>query len=77
MLKRILLPALFLSVFLVLSYASFAQVPTWTIDLLDKEKKPEKFENRKLGSEKMAEKKFTLVRNFFQNNFTLPLLSVM
>ncbi|MEO6729786.1 MAG: hypothetical protein ABIN01_01120 [Ferruginibacter sp.] len=47
-----------------------AQAPTWTIDLLGKEKKPEKFENRKLGSEKMANKKFTLVRNFFQNNYT-------
>jgi hypothetical protein len=47
MLKRIFLPALFLSVFLVFLHASFAQLPTWTIDLIDKEKKPEKFENRK------------------------------
>ena len=47
-----------------------AQAPTWTIDLLGKEKKPEKFENRKLGSEKMADKKFTVVRHFFQNNYT-------
>ena len=44
--------------------------PTWTIDPFGKEKKPEKFENRKLGSEKTAEKKFTVVRNFYQNNVT-------
>lgn len=47
-----------------------AQAPTWTIDLLGKEKKPEQFQDRKLGSEKMAEKKFTPLRHFFQNNFT-------
>ncbi|MFT3680356.1 MAG: tetratricopeptide repeat protein [Ferruginibacter sp.] len=47
-----------------------AQQPGWTIDLLGKEKKPEKFEERKLGSERMAEKKFTIVRRFFQNNYT-------
>ena len=45
--------------------------PAWTIDLLNKtEQKPEKFENRKLGSERMAEKKFTIVRRFFQNTYT-------
>ena len=48
---------------------AFAQ-PAWTIDLLGKEKKPEKFEERKLGSEKMAEKKFTKFRHVVQNNFT-------
>ncbi len=64
----------YLAVFLCCAFSisftpAFAQ-PTWTIDLLGKEKKPEKFENRKLGSEKMADKKFTLVRRFFQNNYT-------
>ncbi|MEN9572056.1 MAG: hypothetical protein RL172_3287 [Bacteroidota bacterium] len=44
--------------------------PSWTIDLLGKEKKPEKFAERKLGSEKMADKKFTLYRRFVQNSFT-------
>lgn len=44
--------------------------PTWTIDPFGKEKKPEKFENRKLGSEKTADKKFTRPRNFIQNNIT-------
>jgi hypothetical protein len=33
-------------------------------------KKPEKFENKKLGYEKTAEKKFTLPRRFAQNTFT-------
>lgn len=50
--------------------SSFAQAPSWTIDLLGKEKKPEQFEERKLGSEKSADKKFTLVRRLFQNNYT-------
>jgi outer membrane protein assembly factor BamD (BamD/ComL family) len=44
--------------------------PTWTLDVFGKEKKPEKFENRKLGSEKTAEKKFTVPRNFYQNTVT-------
>jgi TolA-binding protein len=44
--------------------------PTWTLDLFGKQKKPEKFENRKLGSEKTADKKFTVPRNFLQNTFT-------
>jgi hypothetical protein len=33
-------------------------------------KKPKKFENKKLGSEKSAEKKFTLPRRFIQNTVT-------
>ena len=33
-------------------------------------KKPEQFKERKLGSEKMADKKFTPVRRFFQNTYT-------
>lgn len=44
--------------------------PTWTIDPFGKQKKPEKFENRKLGSEKTADKKFTVPRNFTQNTIT-------
>ncbi len=47
----------------------FAQ-PTWTIDPFGKEKKPEKYENRKLGSEKTANKKFTLPRRALQNTIT-------
>ena len=33
-------------------------------------KKPKQFEERKLGSEKMADQKFTPVRRFFQNTYT-------
>ena len=69
MLKRTISP---LFIFLILSGFSipvFAQ-PTWTLDPFGKEKKPEKYENRKLGSEKTAEKKFTVVRNVYQNNIT-------
>lgn len=69
MLKRTidLLPVILL--FLVVPNFVTAQ-PTWTFDPFGKEKKPEKFENRKLGSEKTAEKKFTVTRNFYQNTVT-------
>ncbi|MGG9972403.1 tetratricopeptide repeat protein [Ferruginibacter sp. SUN002] len=70
MLKKTLPFLLFLSVLSVLFNTACAQSPAWTFDLLGKEKKPEKFENRKLGSEKMADKKFTLSRRIFQNNYT-------
>ena len=43
----------------------FAQ-PSLSFDL----KKPKKFENKKLGSEKTADKKFTLPRRFVQNTVT-------
>ncbi len=55
---------------LVLFPALVMAQPTWTFDPFGKEKKPEKYENRKLGSEKTADKKFTVVRNFYQNNIT-------
>lgn len=42
--------------------------PTWTLDPFGKEKKPEKYEEKKLGSEKTGEKKFKGVRKFLQNN---------
>jgi tetratricopeptide (TPR) repeat protein len=44
--------------------------PMWTIDPFGKEKKPEKYESRKLGSEKTADKKFTVPRHFIQNTIT-------
>ena len=40
--------------------------PSLSFDL----KKPQKFENKKLGSEKTGEKKFTLPRRFIQNTVT-------
>ncbi len=42
--------------------------PGWTIDPFGKEKKPEKYEEKKLASEKTGEKKFGAVRKFIQNN---------
>jgi len=50
-------------------YTIIAQ-PTWTVDPFGKEKKPEKYENRKLGSEKTADKKFTTSRHLIQNTVT-------
>jgi outer membrane protein assembly factor BamD (BamD/ComL family) len=44
--------------------------PTWTLDPFGKEKKSERFENRKLGSEKTATKKFTVPRRALQNTIT-------
>jgi tetratricopeptide (TPR) repeat protein len=49
---------------------SLVAQPTWTLDPFGKEKKPEQFENRTLGSEKTATKKFNLPRHFIQNNVT-------
>lgn len=42
--------------------------PTWTIDPFGNEKKPEKYENKILGSEKTATKKFGIPRRFIQNS---------
>jgi len=50
----------------VLSYAQ----PTWTINPFGKEKKPAQYEEKILGSEKTADKKFTLFRRVLQNNIT-------
>ena len=69
MLKRTIYPLFIFSILSALSTSVLSQ-PTWTIDPFGKEKKPEKFENRKLGSEKTAEKKFTVPRNFYQNTVT-------
>ena len=69
MFKRIFLLVLQIGAIYIFENQAAAQ-PAWTIDLLGKEKKPEKFENRKLGSEKFADKKFTVVRHIFQNNYT-------
>ncbi|MEO6583130.1 MAG: tetratricopeptide repeat protein, partial [Ferruginibacter sp.] len=67
MLRKTNLPALTLLLFLFITTLGYAQ-PTWTIDPFGKEKKPEKYEDKKLGSEKTADKKFTPVRKFIQNN---------
>src|SRR5688572_15141488 len=69
MLKRTISP---LFIFLIFSGSAIPVLaqPTWTLDPFGKEKKPEKFENRKLASEKTADKKFTVPRNFYQNTVT-------
>ena len=67
--KSITLRLLLSLVFYTFVNNAFTQ-PSWTINLLDSSKRDKKFEERKLGSEKMAEKKFTVVRHIFQNNYT-------
>ena len=53
----------------LISFPVFAQ-PTWTLNPFGKEKKPEKYEEKKLGSEKTADKKFTPLRRIVNNNIT-------
>jgi tetratricopeptide (TPR) repeat protein len=69
MLKKTTGVILLFFVFTVFNNSVMAQ-PAWTIDPFGKEKKPEKYENRKLGSEKTADKKFTRSRHFIQNSIT-------
>ena len=69
MLKRTINPLFIFLIFSGFTIPVLAQ-PTWTLDPFGKEKKPEKFETRKLGSEKTADKKFTVPRNFYQNTVT-------
>ncbi len=49
-----------------LNYASAQSIPALSFEI----KKPQKLENKKLGSEKGVDKKFTVVRRFVQNTFT-------
>lgn len=58
-----------LIIIILFSGKLYAQ-PTWTFDPFGKEKKPEKYEEKKLASEKTADKKFTTFRQFVQNNVT-------
>jgi len=53
----------------LISFSGIAQ-PTWTFEPFGKEKKPKEYEEKKLGSEKTADKKFTKLRRFIQNNVT-------
>ena len=61
-LTRVLVAFSLCSAMLTNAYAQ----PSLSSDL----KKPKKFENKQLGSEKTAEKKFTLPRRFVQNTVT-------
>jgi tetratricopeptide (TPR) repeat protein len=64
--KQNFILGIFFSCFICLSFSVHAQ-PAWTYDLFGKEKKPEKYEEKLLPSEKSATKKFGLVRRFLQN----------
>lgn len=69
MLQRTKTPLFLFLILIAFSAPAFCQ-PQWTFEPFGKQKKPEKFENRKLGSEKTADKKFTVPRNIYQNNIT-------
>jgi tetratricopeptide (TPR) repeat protein len=66
MLKTKFIVGILFSCLLALSFTAKAQ-PAWTIDLFGKEKKPEKYEEKLLASEKTGTKKFGAVRRFMQN----------
>ena len=55
-------------VFCCMLTATVFSQPTWTFDPFGNEKKPEQYEDKKLGSEKTADKKFTVVRRIIQDN---------
>jgi outer membrane protein assembly factor BamD (BamD/ComL family) len=69
MLKKTISAIIIFTVVCMAFFKSEAQ-PTWTLDPFGKEKKPEKYETRKLGSEKTADKKFTKSRHLLQNTIT-------
>lgn len=62
----------FTLIFLAVNFLSLtiSAQPTWTLDPFGNEKKPEKYEEKMLGSEKTATKKFGFLRHFVQNNVT-------
>src|ERR1700759_1989242 len=68
--QRILLIFILTLLSILSATKSFAQ-PGWTIHLLDStQKKPAKFQDYQLASEKLADKKFTKFRHFMQNSIT-------
>jgi tetratricopeptide (TPR) repeat protein len=66
MINSKILKILCLFVALFFCKSMYAQ-PAWSIDILGKEKKPEKYEEKLLASEKTGSKKFGLGRRFLQN----------
>jgi tetratricopeptide (TPR) repeat protein len=66
MLRTKFIVGILFSCLFTISFTAKAQ-PAWTIDLFGKEKKPEKYEEKLLTSEKTATKKFGVVRRFMQN----------
>ena len=69
MLKRTFVSLCVFAISCAFANQAYAQ-PTWTLDPFGREKKPKQFEDRKLGSEKTADKKFTVARQVIQNNIT-------
>jgi tetratricopeptide (TPR) repeat protein len=65
MLRTKFIVGILFSCLFTISFTAKAQ-PAWTFDLV-KEKKPEKYEEKLLTSEKTATKKFGAVRRFMQN----------
>jgi tetratricopeptide (TPR) repeat protein len=63
--QKFIIGFLFCCFFVTIS-SVYAQ-PAWTFDPFGKEKKPEKYEEKLLPSEKTATKKFGLIRRFLQN----------
>ena len=59
--------AFVITLFAVLISSTVWAQPAWTFDVFGKEKKPEKYEEKILTSEKTGTKKFGAVRRFFQN----------
>ena len=67
--KAVKLCRLLILLFVLNGFSSLAQ-PKWTFEPFGKEKKPKEYEDKMLGSEKTASKKFTFFRRFLQNNVT-------
>jgi len=67
--KAVRLYQFLILVFLASGFSSLAQ-PKWTFEPFGKEKKPKEYEDKMLGSEKTANKKFSVFRRFIQNNVT-------
>ncbi len=62
---------IYLLAFFLFFYSGFLVAqPTWTLKPFGDEKKPEKYEEKKLASEKTGDKKFTFFKRFVQNNTT-------
>ncbi len=66
MLRQKFIVAIVFSCLFTMSFSAMAQ-PAWTFDLFGKQKKPEKYEEKLLASEKTGTKKFGAVRRFIQN----------
>lgn len=64
--QKVLTRILALVIVLIFTLPKLSAQPTLSFDM----KKPQKFENRKLASEKTEDRKFTVVRRFTQNGTT-------